>query len=336
MSNEAGWTELALRVRPEACEAVADLLQELTGRGVTIEPQIEALGPDEGYTLDESAPLRLLAYWPGALSAADKGGVMAELRAAGLEAAIGGAPAWQTIREEDWAETWKEHYDIERVGRLVVRPAWREYSAAPGEVVIGLDPGMAFGTGQQATTRMCLAGLQQATGNKQQGDGQQATSNMQRAGTEGTWGTEGTGRDEAPGLGKVLDLGCGSGILAIAAVALGAESVLAIDTEEQAVKASTENTALNGMQGKITVREGSIEAVGDDGPFDVILANINAAALTSLAAPMARQMKPGACLFAGGVIAEREAGVAEALRAAGLRIERVMSEGDWRTFVCRR
>ena len=317
MSNQAGWTELALRVRPESCEDVADLLQELTGRGVTIEPPIEALGPDEGYTLDESAPLRLLAYWQGALSEDEKASALAAVREAGPAGAIVGAPGWQTIREEDWAETWKEHYDIERVGRLVVRPAWREYTAAPGEVVISLDPGMAFGTGQHATTRMCMAGMQQVTGNKQQG------------------GTRGTGGRES-GLGRVLDLGSGSGILAIAAVALGAEWVLAIDTEEQAVKASTENAALNGMQGEITVREGSIEAVGDDGPFDLILANINAAALTALAAPMARELKPGAWLFAGGVIAEREAGVAEALRAAGLRIERVMAEGDWRTFVAQR
>jgi ribosomal protein L11 methyltransferase len=291
-------------VRPESCEDVADLLQQLTGRGVTIEPPIEALGPDEGYTLDESAPMRLLAYWQGAVSEDERSDVLSEVREAGLADALVGAPAWQSIREEDWAETWKEHYDIERVGRLVVRPAWREYTAAPGEVVISLDPGMAFGTGQHPTTRMCMDGLQQAASNQQQG------------------------------LGRVLDLGSGSGILAIAAVALGAESVLATDTEEMAVKASIENAALNGMHGQITVRAGSIEAVGDDGPFDVILANINAAAVTALAGPMAREMKPGAWLFAGGVIEEKEAGVAEALRAAGLRIERVMAEGDWRTFVC--
>jgi ribosomal protein L11 methyltransferase len=289
-------------VRPEACEDVADLLQELTGRGVTIEPPIEALGPDEGYTLDESAPLRLLAYWQGGLSKDERSAVMSELREAGLADAVTGAPAWQSIREEDWAETWKEHYDIERMGRLVVRPAWREYKAAPGEVVISLDPGMAFGTGQHPTTRMCMQGIQ----------------DVMRPGD------------------YVLDLGSGSGILAIAAVAMGAESVLATDTEEMAVKASIENAVLNGMQDKITVRAGSIEAVEGDGPFDVILANINAAAVTALAARMAREMKPGAWLFAGGVIAEREAGVAEALRAAGLHIERVMTEGDWRTFVVRK
>jgi ribosomal protein L11 methyltransferase len=330
------WTEVALRVRPEAAEAVADLLQELTGRGVTIEPAIEALGPDEGFTLDESAPLRLLAYFEGPVSASGRGALRRLLKDQELLAAVEGRLQWRPVREEDWAETWKEHYDIERVGRLVIRPAWREYEASRGEVVISLDPGMAFGTGQHATTRMCLEGLtalEQGTGHKQQGAKPLRAATQ---GTRGTGGTEGTSeKQEVSGL-RVLDLGSGSGILAIAAVALGAEWVLATDTEEMAVKASIENAALNGMQDRITVRPGSIEAVGRDGPFDVILANINAAAVTSLVEAMAKQLKPGAWLFAGGVIAEREAGVAEALRAAGLRIEQVMTEGDWRTFVARR
>ena len=280
---------------------MADLLQEITGRGVTIEPPIEALGPDEGYTLDESAPLRLLAYFEGALSEAQRDEVRRQL-AAGFDGAVVGGLVWGTIREEDWAETWKEHYDIERVGRLVVRPAWREYTAAPDEVMISLDPGMAFGTGQHPTTRMCMQGMQDVM---QPGD-------------------------------YVLDLGSGSGILAIAAIAFGASAVLATDTEEQAVKASIENAALNGMQDQITVREGSIEAVGEDGPFDLVLANINAAAVSALASAMAAKMKPGAWLFAGGVIAEKEAGARTALEAAGLRIERVMREGDWRTFAAQR
>ena len=300
---EGFWTELSLRVAPDACEAAADLLQELTGNGVTIEPPIEALGPDEGYVLDEKAPLRLLAYVYGPVFASRRATIRRRLGAAGLDSAIAGRLSWKTIREEDWAEAWKEHYDIERVGRIVVRPAWRDYAAAAGEIVVSLDPGMAFGTGQHPTTRMCMAALQD----------------------------EGIAKP-----GRVLDLGSGSGILAIAAIALGAEWVLAIDTEEQAVEASISNAALNGMQDSITVRGGSIEAVGKDGPFDVILANINAAAVSSLAQAMADQMKPGAWLAAGGVIAEKEPGARAAIEAAGLRIERVMQDGDWRTFVARK
>jgi ribosomal protein L11 methyltransferase len=310
MTSGAGWTEVALQVRPEASEAVADLLQELTGRGVTIEPPIEALGPDEGYTLDEAAPLRLLAYFDGPVSASGKAAMRRLLRDKGLRDAVAGKMRWSAVHEEDWAESWKQHYDVERVGRLVVRPAWKDYAGAPGDVVISLDPGMAFGTGQHPTTRMCLEGLTELE--------EQGTGNKEHA------------------LGRVLDLGSGSGILAIAAVALGANWVLATDTDEMAVKASLDNAALNGMQDRITVRPGSIEAVGNDGPFDLVLANINAAAVTSLAKPMADAMKPDARLFAGGVIAEREAAVAEALTAVGLRIERVRADGDWRTFVARK
>ncbi|HEX5368544.1 MAG TPA: 50S ribosomal protein L11 methyltransferase [Dehalococcoidia bacterium] len=311
------WTELSLRVAPEACEATADLLQELTGNGVTIEPPIEALGPDEGYVLDEVAPMRLLAYVYGPVSGSRRATIRRQIVAAGLGEAIAGRLGWQMIREEDWAEAWKEHYDIERVGRLVVRPAWREYTAAPGEIVVSLDPGMAFGTGQHPTTRMCMAALQE--------EGHQAPGNSQRG-----------SRKEQGGPGRVLDLGSGSGILAIAAIAMGAEWVLAIDTEEQAVEASISNAALNGMQDRITVRGGSIEAVAGDGPFDCILANINAAAVSSLAQAMADEMKPGAWLSAGGVIAEKEAGARAAIEAAGLGIERVMQDGDWRTFVARK
>ena len=301
--TDAFWTELSLRVAPDACEAAADLLQDLTGNGVTIEPPIEALGPDEGYVLDQQAPLRLLAYVYGPVPSSKRATIRRRLAAAGLDGAIAGRLTWKTIREEDWAEAWKEHYDIERVGRVVVRPAWREYKPAAGEIVVSLDPGMAFGTGQHPTTRMCLAALQ----------------------------------DEGiPRPGRVLDLGSGSGILAIAAIALGAEWVLAIDTEAQAVDASITNAALNGMQDSITVRGGSLEAVGKDGPFDCILANINAAAVSSLAQAMADGMKPGAWLAAGGVIAEKEPGARAAIEAAGLRIERVMQDGDWRTFVARK
>ena len=302
MTSEPGWTELSLQVKPELGDDVADFLQEITDRGVTIEPPIEALGPDEGYTLDQSAPLRLIAYFQGALADGERDGVVQELTNRGFGEALAAEPVWGTIREEDWAETWKEHYDIERAGRLVVRPAWREYTPVENEVMISLDPGMAFGTGQHPTTRMCMLGMQDVL---HSGD-------------------------------YVLDLGSGSGILAIAAVAFGARSVLATDIEEQAIKASGENAALNGMQDKITVREGSIDVVAADGPFDLVFANINAAAVIALSQAISAQMKPNAWLFAGGVIEEREALAREALEAAGLRVERVMKDGDWRTFVCQK
>src|SRR5436190_22799006 len=139
------WTQVTLRVSPEALEPIADFLQDWTGNGVTIEPPIEALGPDEGYTLDDTAPVTLRAYVYGPVPISRRGALRRELRKAGLADALVVAARWSTIREEDWAEAWKAHYEIERVGRIVIRPAWREYEAKADEVVVSLDPGMAFG-----------------------------------------------------------------------------------------------------------------------------------------------------------------------------------------------
>lgn len=300
--TDAFWTEIVVYVRPEASEWAAEVLQDITGNAVSIEPPIQSLGPDEGYLLDDTAPLKLNAYVRGEVTPAARTELRQQLEQAGLGEAIAGELEYGTIREEDWAEAWKTYYDIEVVGHLVVRPAWREYTPQPDDVVITLDPGMAFGTGQHPTTRMCMQALQDRM---QPGD-------------------------------VVLDLGSGSGILAIAAIALGAKWVLATDTEEQAVSSTISNVALNAMQDRIETRPGSIEAVGNDAPFDCIMANINAAAITALARPMAEVLKPGGWLAAGGVIAEREAGAREALEAAGLRIEETKKTGDWRTFIAYR
>jgi ribosomal protein L11 methyltransferase len=205
------------------------------------------------------------------------------------------------LREEDWAEAWKAFFPVLHISRrLVICPAWRSYRARAGEAVIRLDPGMAFGTGQHPTTLMCLRALEE---------------------------TVRTGM-------AVLDLGTGSGILALAATRLGAASVLALDSDPQAVQAARENVRLNGLEAIVRVGEGTVKA--GLGPFDVIAANISASVIVELARAMTASLRPGGLLIAGGFSAERAATVAAALTAAGLRVERTLSDGDWRTLVGRR
>jgi ribosomal protein L11 methyltransferase len=299
---EGFWTEVTLRVRPEVLEAVAELVQDFTGAGVTIEPPIAALGPDEGYVLDESAPLTLNGYLYGPVSDKRRMELEKLLGEAGVSSGLVGGLEWRTIREEDWAEAWKEHYQAERAGRVVVRPAWREYEASGDDVVISLDPGMAFGTGQHSTTKMALLALQELI---------------------------------TPGA-HVLDLGAGSGVLAIAAVALGARFVVAVDTEVQAYEACLSNAALNGMSDRIRAIHGSLEDAAAEAPFDLVLANINAATIIRLAPGIHDVLRPGCYLVAGGIIEERETACLEALRAAGFMVERTLSDGDWRSLICRR
>ena len=213
------------------------------------------------------------------------------------------------LREEDWAEAWKAFFPVLRVSRrLVICPAWRSYRARASEAVIRLDPGMAFGTGQHPTTLMCLRALEETV---------------------------------QPGA-DVLDLGTGSGVLAVAAARLGATSVLALDADPQAVRAARDNARLNGLEAIVRVEEGTLEgALGPSttlrtGPFDVIAANISPSAIVELAGAMAAALKPDGVVIAGGFSEERVADVAAALRAAGLTVERTLSDGDWRTHVGRR
>jgi ribosomal protein L11 methyltransferase len=135
---------------------------------------------------------------------------------------------------------------------------------------------------------------------------------------------------------RVLDLGTGSGILGIAALKLGAGNCVAVDVEKQAVKAARANVELNGLADRIRVEHGSIDLVADEGPFDLILANINAATVIALAKSIHDALQPGREVAAGGVIAEREQPVRDALEDAGFSIERVLEDGDWRTLVGRR
>ncbi len=197
---------------------------------------------------------------------------MAEAAAAEVAEALGHLQAFglrpigelrtRIVHEADWAEAWKAFFPVLRVGRrLVIRPTWRRHRARPGDVVLALDPGMAFGTGLHPTTRLCLAALEPLAD-----DGRLAEA-------------------------TVLDVGCGSGILAIAALRLGAASALGVDTDPIAVESTLANARRNRLARRLRARAGSLPT--GERPFDVVLANLIAGVLIPLAAGTARRAPTG-------------------------------------------
>ena len=237
------------------------------------------------YVADGEAGRALAA---NAADAFSRGGLSAEM-------------AQRAVAEEDWAESWKEFFLVEHFGEhIVVVPSWRAYDAQSDDIVLTLDPGMAFGTGQHETTRMCLESLERAV----------------RRGT------------------RVLDIGCGSGILAIAAAKLGAREVRAVDVDPNCVRVTRENTAANAVMDIVCAEVGS---AGDAWPFaapaagfDVVVANIIARVIIELASPLVAALAPSGRLIVSGVIGEREREVCEALTSVGARVESLRALGDWR------
>jgi ribosomal protein L11 methyltransferase len=322
------WLELSVDVDPEAVESVSELLAQYGYNGGVVIDQPIIPGEDgPEYTYDSGRPVTLRTYLQNDEQAeAVRSKLEQALWHLGRMRTIGPLRA-QPIEEQDWAEAWKRYYTIQQLGEhTVIVPSWLEYDERPGDVVIRLDPGMAFGTGLHPTTRLCLALLETYV---------------------------------QPGQ-QVLDLGSGSGILAISAALLGAAHVLALDTDPIAVEASAANARRNGVDHLIDSAEGSLgqgaqlghwlmpETAGGDadaapqtasapaGGFELIVANILARILATLAHDMAAALAPGGVLISSGIIAEREDEVALAYAAAGLeRVER-RQEGDWVALVHRR
>lgn len=310
------WIELAVTADHEAVEAVAEILARAAPGGTSVEPAFELEEEGLAARIDTSRPAIIRAHLPGGDPAAIRAAVgradgeLARLRVFGLRPI--GELAARIVREDDWAHAWRAHFPVLRVGeRIVIRPSWRRHRRRPGDVVVALDPGMAFGTGLHPTTRLCLALLERIA------DG----------------GALATG-DPGGGAARVLDVGCGSGILAIAAALLGAGSVLGVDVDPIAVEATAANVRRNRLARRVRARDGS--APSGEGPFDVVLANLVASLLVRLAPGLAADLRPGGTLVASGIFADREEEVRAALAAAGLEVTGGLAEGDWRALLARR
>lgn len=204
------------------------------------------------------------------------------------------------VREEDWATAWKKYYHPIKVGkRLVVCPSWEEYQAAPDEVVMSLDPGMAFGTGTHDTTRLCLSLLE----------------------------------DNVTPETELLDMGCGSGILSIAAMLLGGKRAVGVDIDTTAVRVAGENAEMNHVTSKTTFLCGDLTDKVS-GVFDVLCANIVADVIIRLSPAVPVFLKRGGVLITSGIIAERTGEVRAALEAVGLTVVKSEESGGWAALVC--
>jgi ribosomal protein L11 methyltransferase len=297
-----GWLELAVQADPEAVEAVSEILGRAAPGGTSVEPAFELVDEGLGARIDPSRPATVRAYIPARDRAAadraadDVATALGHLQAFGLRPI--GELRTRIVDEADWADAWKAHFPVLRVGRrLVIRPTWRRHRAAPDDVVLALDPGMAFGTGLHPTTRLCLAGLEALA---------------DRGALENK---------------RVLDVGCGSGILATAAIRLGASDALGVDTDPIAVEATLANARRNRLARRIRAREGSLPS--GEPAFDVVLANLIAGVLVPLAPTLAAELRPGGSMVASGIFVDREAEVTSAFEAAGLAIRARAAEGEW-------
>lgn len=286
------WLEISLAVESEIAEAIAGVLSYYIPRGIAIEA-----GPD-GWN---AGPVIVRAYLPADENLpANRRRVEAALWHLGQIRPIP-APSFRTIAEEDWAEAWKERLTVMHIGQhIVVRPSWLEYVPVPGDTVIQLDPGMAFGTGLHPTTQMCLVALEELV---------------------------------RPGM-EVLDLGCGSGILAIAAAKLGAGCVLAVDNDPIAVKTARENVVANDVQGTVCVIHGSLAEA--EGSYDLVAANILAAVIVEMAREgLAKRVRHGGTLIATGILDGQETEVVEALEREGLTLAEQRRVEDWVCLLAR-
>jgi ribosomal protein L11 methyltransferase len=300
------WLEIAVEVAGIDAEVAADLLRQACPGGVAIETPSRFDRATDTYVADGDAPSLVKGYLrPGP----DSERVVRNAQLALQTAPLQRPPQWRDARElpeADWRDAWKKYFGVLKIGRgLVVAPTWVEHKARDGETVIRIDPGMAFGTGQHPTTAMCLAALEQAV-----------------SGGE-----------------SVLDLGCGSGILAIAAARLGAGRVAAIDIDPQAIKATRENAAANGVESLIEARAGTLapaDSAGRPEAFDVIVANISGLTLGRLAPSIVACLAPSGMLIASGFLEDSVADLRSAFADAGLTVERTVEDGVWRALIARR
>ena len=301
------WTDIQITVPQQYAETAEAIATMVSNGGIYIEDyrdleqqawEIAHVDLIEQELLDKPRDTVIIHLYlePGASQVETLALIAARMEAAGIPYTV----ETEGVEQEDWQNGWRKYYHPMEIGsRLAVVPSWQQYDT--DRVKLILDPGLAFGTGGHETTSLCLEALD----------------------------------EQVRGGERVLDIGTGSGILAIAALKLGAASAEGVDIDPVAVRTAGENAALNGVQDKLTVLVGDLSDKAS-GTYDIITANIVANAILSLAPAVPGLMAEGATFIASGIIDSRKDEVIAGLEKAGLSVVEVKEKRGWECIVCKK
>ncbi len=294
------WIELAVDTPPEFVEPLTEIFHRYGHGGVATE-QEAGHNPDEGERAPTPDYVTVCTYLPlDSTTHNRREQIDVGVRLVAYLADV--SPLRErVIEEQDWQNAWKDHFYPLRIGRnIVICPTWREHQAGPSDRVVLLDPGMAFGTGHHPTTRTCLEALE----------------------------------DLVEPTSRVLDVGCGSAILSMTAVALGAASAVGLEIDPIAARTANDNVAINGQESRVTIAQGTLpNPLALERSFDIVVANISAKVVTGLAPQLIHAMAGDGRLVASGIIQDHVDGVVSAIESHGGSIEDRFVDGDWVTLL---
>ena len=294
------WVELSVKAPAEFVEPLSQIFYRYGHGGVAVETE-GGFNPDEGETSPASGWVTLKTYLPlNSTTDERRGRIDLGVRLVGHVSPIS-ALQERVLDEEEWQNSWKEHFHVLHVGRrIVVCPSWRRYRPKGADIVITLDPGMAFGTGHHPTTRRCLEELEARV---------------------------------EPGM-RVLDVGCGSGILSIATAKLGASSVLGLEVDSVSVGVAKRSVRENGVAHEVRILQGSLpHPQASRRAYDLVVANISTRVVSQMAVHLVEAVRPGGRVIASGLLLENRDVVERALASAGSCVRKSFADDDWVTLV---
>ncbi|MGD6841279.1 50S ribosomal protein L11 methyltransferase [Bacillus infantis] len=308
------WSEISIHTTNEAIEPISNILHEAGASGVVIEDPFDLIKdredqfgeiyqlnpqdyPEEGVIVKAYLPVNsFLGETVDEIKEAINGLILYNIDIGLNKVTI------SEVNEEEWATAWKKYYNPVKISeRFTIVPTWEDYTpVSSDELIIELDPGMAFGTGTHPTTVMCIQALERTVA---KGD-------------------------------RVVDVGTGSGVLSIAAAMLGAEKVEALDLDEVAVKSARLNIKLNKVHETVSVSQNNLLNGVQEGA-DVVVANILAEVILRFTDDVAKTVKKGGCFIASGIIQQKKQQVKDAIIQAGFEIEEILQMEDWVAIIAR-